>query len=108
MTQNDRIARKKKQAEMQRINAFVELAMKRDPRIRAEKDKKKNAKAEKDRVEREERERVEREAADAAKNAEANAKDAKAAKDKLKKATSKVLLLHSSSSYSIIAFTTRI
>ena len=109
MTQNDRIARKKKQAEMQRINAFVELAMKRDPRIRAEKDKKKNAKAEKERVEREERERAEREAADAAKNAEANAKDTKAAKDKLKKATSKVYIitiLHRPS-YPIDTYTTR-
>ena len=43
--ENDRVAKKKKKDEMIRVNDFVMRAMGKDPRIKAEKDRKKNKKA---------------------------------------------------------------
>ena len=84
--ENDRVAKKKKKDEMIRINDFVMRAMGKDPRIKAEKDRKKNKKANDAKA---------AEEAAAAKAAEEAAKLAavpkmdKATKDKLKKAQSK-------------------
>ena len=87
--ENDRVARKKKRNEMERINTFVMLAMKEDPRIKAEKNKKKNAREAKEKEAKEAKERAEKEAAESAVAAAEAAKESKASKDKYKKATSK-------------------
>jgi len=87
--ENARIAKKKKKAEMQRINNFVMLAMKHDPRLVAEKNRKKNEKIAKEEASKRAKEEAVAAEAAAAEAAAANAKQSKADKDKLKKATSK-------------------